>query len=142
MEQRYDKETGLPVDRAYLECGLPPYLQRSLDTMKRAWEAEDNGANDLHFDAYYCELQADINSAEVEGEISSEQASAIDSIRFPFKTSLSIITSEIPISRAFKTSFLFSLSVCSFSDKSSSAIFFKAAFFWAVSAFDTTDFAK
>lgn len=23
MEQRYDKETGLPVDRAYLECGLP-----------------------------------------------------------------------------------------------------------------------
>ena len=37
-------------------------------------EAEDNGANDLHFDAYYCELQADINSAEVEGEISSEQA--------------------------------------------------------------------
>ena len=74
MEQRYNKETGLPVDRAYLECGLPPYLQRSLDTMKRAWEAEDNGANDLHFDAYYCELQADINSAEVEGEISSEQA--------------------------------------------------------------------
>ena len=54
MEQRYDKETGLPVDRAYLECGLPPYLQRSLDTMKRAWESEDNGANDLHFDAYYC----------------------------------------------------------------------------------------
>ena len=54
MEQRYNKETGLPVDRAYLECGLPPYLQRSLDTMKRAWEAEDNGANDLHFDAYYC----------------------------------------------------------------------------------------
>ena len=51
MEQRYNKETGLPVDRAYLECGLPPYLQRSLDTMKRAWEAEDNGANDLHFDA-------------------------------------------------------------------------------------------
>ena len=42
--------------------------------MKRAWEAEDNGANDLHFDAYYCELQADINFAEVEGEISSEQA--------------------------------------------------------------------
>ena len=41
MEQRYDKETGLPVDRAYLECGLPPYLQRSLDTMKRAWEAEE-----------------------------------------------------------------------------------------------------
>ena len=60
MEQRYDKETGLPVDRAYLECGLPPYLQRSLDTMKRAWEAEDNGANDLHFDAYYCELQAGV----------------------------------------------------------------------------------
>ena len=42
--------------------------------MKRAWAAEDSGANDLHFDAYYCNLQADINSAEIEGEISSEQA--------------------------------------------------------------------
>lgn len=74
MSQRYDPKTGLPTDCAYLECGLPPYLRKSVDEMKRAWAAEDSGANDLHFDAYYCNLQADINSAEIEGEISSEQA--------------------------------------------------------------------
>ena len=74
MSQRYDPKTGLPTDRAYVECGLPPYLRKSVDEMKRAWAAEDSGANDLHFDAYYCNLQADINSAEIEGEISSEQA--------------------------------------------------------------------
>lgn len=74
MSQRYDPKTGLPTDRAYLECGLPPYLRKSVDEMKRAWAAEDSGANDLRFDAYYCNLQADINSAEIEGEISSEQA--------------------------------------------------------------------
>ena len=74
MESRYDNQTGLPTDRSYLECGLPPYLQESLEMMKKAWAAEENGSNDLRFDCYYCNLQADINTAEVEGEISSEQA--------------------------------------------------------------------
>ena len=62
MESRYDNQTGLPTDRSYLECGLPPYLQESLEMMKKAWAAEENGSNDLRFDCYYCNLQADINT--------------------------------------------------------------------------------
>ena len=72
--QDYEEETGLPVNRSYLECGLPGYLQESLDTMKKAQAEKDGGKRDLRFDCYYCDLQADINSAEVDGRISSEQA--------------------------------------------------------------------
>lgn len=34
----------------------------------------DSGKNDIHWDLYWCELNADINYAEVENLISSEQA--------------------------------------------------------------------
>jgi hypothetical protein len=34
----------------------------------------DSGGVDLRWDGAYCSLQADINSAEVDGLISSEQA--------------------------------------------------------------------
>ena len=71
---KYDKETGLPENKAYLECGLPPYLQISLENMKKSWEIEDNGKRDLHWELYWCELNADINSAEVDQVISPEQA--------------------------------------------------------------------
>ena len=74
MDKRYNVETGLPVDRSYLECGLPEYLQESLELMKRSWEIVDSGGTDLHWDCWFCNLQADINSAEVDGLISSEQA--------------------------------------------------------------------
>jgi hypothetical protein len=74
MEERYDQTTGLPKDRSYLECGLPRYLQESLDAMKRTWAVLDSGGVDLRWDGAYCSLQADINSAEVDGLISSEQA--------------------------------------------------------------------
>lgn len=74
MSNRYDEVTGLPECKDYLECGLPPYLQTSLDNMKKSWEIEDNGGEDLHWDIYWCELNADINSAEVDKIISSEQA--------------------------------------------------------------------
>lgn len=70
----YDMETGLPKDKTYLEKGLPPYLQKSVDAMQRSWEIEDNGGKDLHWDIAWCDLNADINSAETEHEISSEQA--------------------------------------------------------------------
>lgn len=70
----YNEETGLPVDRTYLECGLPSYLQESLIQMKEAWQRIDNGEDYLHWDCDFCNLQSDINSAEVEGLISSEQA--------------------------------------------------------------------
>lgn len=74
MDQRYDAATGLPVDRSYLERGLPDYLRESLESMKKSWAIEDSGGADPHWDAYYCNLQADINSAEVDGLISTEQA--------------------------------------------------------------------
>lgn len=35
---------------------------------------DDSGKVDLHWDLYWCELNADINFAEVEQQISTEQA--------------------------------------------------------------------
>lgn len=70
----YDPETGLPTDPAYLECGLPEFLQTSLNRMKATWERLDAGIKDIRWDCDYCELQSDINVAEVCGLISEEQA--------------------------------------------------------------------
>ncbi len=70
----YERDTGLPKDKTYLEKGLPEYLQISLDNMKKSWRIEDSGKRDLHWDLYWCELNADINSAEVDKVISTEQA--------------------------------------------------------------------
>lgn len=70
----YSEETGLPVDKSYFECGLPKYLQISIENMKKSWIIIDNGSNDIHWDLYWCELNADINSAEVDQVISTEQA--------------------------------------------------------------------
>ena len=70
----YERDTGLPKDRVYLEKGLPEYLQISLDNMKKSWVIEDSGKRDLHWDLYWCELNADINSAENDKAISTEQA--------------------------------------------------------------------
>ena len=72
--ERFDDITGLPEDKGYLECGLPPYLQKSLENMKKSWAIEDSGKRDMHWDIYWCDLNADINSAEVDQVISSEQA--------------------------------------------------------------------
>lgn len=66
--------SGLPEDKGYLECGLPAFLQESLNAMKAAWEKVDNGERYLRLDCDYCNLQSDINIAEVDGIISSEQA--------------------------------------------------------------------
>ena len=65
---------GLPADDGYQELGLPTYLQISLDNMKKSWAKEDSGEKDLCWDLYWCELNADINSAEVDNIITSEQA--------------------------------------------------------------------
>ena len=72
---RYDRQTGRPKDKAYLEKGLPPYLEKSLCAMRRSWETEDSGETDMHWDVYWSALNADINSAESERSISGEQAS-------------------------------------------------------------------
>ena len=71
---RYDRTTGLPKAERYLEKGLPPYLQKSIAAMQASWAAIDSGETDLHWDIYWCELNSDINSAETEQEISSDQA--------------------------------------------------------------------
>lgn len=74
IDTGYDRKTGLPKSKKYLECNLPPYLQSSLENMIASWEIVDSGKKDYHWDMYWSELNADINSAEVEQEISAEQA--------------------------------------------------------------------
>lgn len=70
----YKAENGKPKSQEYLECGLPPYLKKQVLNMKDVWEAIDNDKDFPHKDAYYDELQSSINVAEVEEEISKEQA--------------------------------------------------------------------
>lgn len=65
---------GKPVDKGYLECNLPDFLKTSLSVYKAALEKEQNGEKVSLMDCYYCELQSDINSAEVNDIISAEQA--------------------------------------------------------------------
>lgn len=72
-DSSYDK-TGKPKDRSYLECGLPDFLQESIHNMKAAWEKLDRGEEYMRWDCDYCSLQSDINNAEVNQLISSEQA--------------------------------------------------------------------
>lgn len=70
----YRKETGLPKSEQRYEKGLPPYLQASIDAMLGSWMKKDAGEKDLHWDLNWCDLNADINHAETEQEISPEQA--------------------------------------------------------------------
>ena len=74
MNNMYDEETGLPNDKSYLECNLPEWLQESINKMVEIWEQLDRGEKNYRWDCYYCELQSDINVAEVEQMISTEQA--------------------------------------------------------------------
>lgn len=72
--EEYDTETGLPADKAYLECGLPDFLLSSIGAMQASWDRVDRGEQDNRWDCYYCELQSDINTCEVNGLISEDQA--------------------------------------------------------------------
>ena len=74
LSSPYDHATGLPKDQGYLECGLPPFLAESVNAMKAAWDKLDRGEKYLRWDCDYCNLQTDINNAEVNQIISSEQA--------------------------------------------------------------------
>ena len=71
----YDSVTGLPKNESYLEAGLPEYLLESISSMLESWAIEDSGGRDLHWDIHWCDLNADINFAETEQDISREQAS-------------------------------------------------------------------
>lgn len=66
--------SGLPTNKLRFEKGLPAYLQRSIKAMIASWARRDAGEKDLHWDLNWCDLNADINAAEVEQEISPEQA--------------------------------------------------------------------
>ena len=68
------KDLGLPEKNGYLERALPVYLKNSLDEMIACWERLDRGEADNHWDLYWCDLNADINCAEVDHEITSTQA--------------------------------------------------------------------
>lgn len=67
-------DTGHPEDKSYLECGLPDWLLESIAAMSEAWNKLDAGEDYLHWDCDFCNLQTDINNAEVNGIISTEQA--------------------------------------------------------------------
>ncbi len=70
----YDENTGLPKDKSYLECGLPSFLQESVEQMKVAWEKYEKGIPYMQLDCDFCELQSNINIAETEQLITPEQA--------------------------------------------------------------------
>ncbi len=72
--EEYDAETVLSADKAYLECELPDFLRSSMGAMQANRERVDRGEQDTRWDCYYCELQSDINTCEVNGLISKEQA--------------------------------------------------------------------
>jgi hypothetical protein len=74
LSSEYDIKTGLPKDKSYFECGLPPFLTESIRAMTDAWEKLDAGEDYMRWDCDYCSLQSDINSAEVNRLISMEQA--------------------------------------------------------------------
>ena len=65
---------GKPLDKSYLECELPTFLQHSVDEMKEVWRNWDSGIKLPDWDCRYSCLQSDINSAEVNSLITEEQA--------------------------------------------------------------------
>ena len=69
----YDEHTGKPIDQSYLEEGLPQFLSESIQQTIVAWEKKDSEGY-LEWDCDYCNLQSDINIAEVENLITSDQA--------------------------------------------------------------------
>lgn len=73
-EYQYNEQTGLPINESYLEKGLPTFLKESIKLMKKSWDIIDDGKEDMMWDAYWCELNSNINCAEVEQIISEEQA--------------------------------------------------------------------
>ena len=63
------------MEKKYLEKDLPEFLVHSIEQMKKTWEIyEKSGKLPTHWDLDFGELNSDINVAEVEDMISSEQA--------------------------------------------------------------------
>ena len=66
---RYDPVTGKPIDKSYLEEGLPDYLQKDLN----AYKAE-NQHDTLKMEPLWYNLYSTINEALNEDDISDEVA--------------------------------------------------------------------
>ncbi len=79
MDNKIDIKTGKPIDKTYLELDLPEPLRYSLKKMKDTLKEIEKGNKTNDLDSNYCELQSDINAAEVENMISSEQAAYLRS---------------------------------------------------------------
>ena len=58
----------------YFELDLPEYLISSINAMKDMWEKIDSGKPHMNWDLCWDELNADINCAETDEDISPEQA--------------------------------------------------------------------
>lgn len=58
----------------YREIGLPKWLEDSKQAFLQADRKIANGEFCSDWDCYYCEFQADINAAEVDHNITPEQA--------------------------------------------------------------------
>jgi len=65
----FDKVTGKPIDRIYLEKNLPKYLQNDIDAL-----VEGEKKDVSYYDCLWDEVYGSINSAEVDLLISEEQA--------------------------------------------------------------------
>lgn len=74
LEFMVSAELGGAENPLYLECGLPEWLQESIVAMQEAWRKLDAGEQYFRWDCDFCNLQTDINNAEVNGIISTEQA--------------------------------------------------------------------
>lgn len=61
-------------NKEYLKKDLPKRLELSLISYKKALDKVKKGEHYLQLDMDYCELQSDINVAEVEQMITPEQA--------------------------------------------------------------------
>jgi hypothetical protein len=69
MPKKYNKDTGKPINKGYLECDLPKYLQKDIEAFVKG-EAEESSL----MDCLWGELYGSINSAMTDNRISKEQA--------------------------------------------------------------------
>lgn len=72
--ERIDKETGLPLDKSYLEKKLPLCLEKVLNDYKESERRRKKDKSYTLWDIYYGILQSEINCCEVEHMITSNQA--------------------------------------------------------------------
>ena len=61
-------------NKEYMEYGLPKLLELSIQKYKNGLKLLEDGVDYTLWDCDYCELQSNINIAEVENMISSDQA--------------------------------------------------------------------